>query len=554
MSDYRTVIGLDIGHHTVKVVRADRRGKSIAFGKPELMRLPSEAGDKAAVVARWLGDLGLLKYPCVLGLPGQSTMFQPLTVAANDPRTFEQIASVEISRFNELASETTVYGFSPILTDSGEKRLLIAMARPAVLDSILRPLQAVGLEIVDLVPAPVALYAASEYLGLGSPEPYICADIGSTATEVAVGSHTGLMFARSFAAGGQLFTDTVAKALGVPFRQAETAKESTGALFGGDDLQRPALVKAAGTWTAEFGVCLSVLRNLFKADRDQPRRVLLSGGGSELSAFVPYLRDELRLNVSDTRDLEPNHPLLASSRFLIAAGLAVTGMGMAKTSISLLPASLRDELLLRRQKRYWIGAAACAGLVLAVSLLGGYREFRRMEVQLNEQRDSLRRCQDLARKIDQIKTQNDLILGITEPVKAMLSTGPLVRDLASRVAKAKDADDWITTLSDGESYFAPRSTTTPEPAPPPADQLRPFLPGDPAAARSSFARVIIEGYTAKQDLTSVKTLISALRSIPYVKSADLLSDDQVVKDPERERKWTGTGRRRFVIDLRTAKQ
>ena len=75
-------------------------------------------------------------------------------------RTPAQAVAVEIARFNELASEAMVYGFCPITGQPNEKRLLLGMGRPAVLNSTLNTARDCDLDVVELTPDAVALFNA----------------------------------------------------------------------------------------------------------------------------------------------------------------------------------------------------------------------------------------------------------------------------------------------------------------------------------------------------------------------------------------------------------
>lgn len=65
-----------------------------------------------------------------------------------------------------------------------------------------------------------------------------------------------------------------------------------------------------------------------------------------------------------------------------------------------------------------------------------------------------------------------------------------------------------------------------------------------------MSRLIIEGFTPRKDLTTVKSLIDTLQELDAVEQADLLSDNFVFPDPERDAEWAATGYRRFVLDVR----
>jgi hypothetical protein len=64
-------------------------------------------------------------------------------------------------------------------------------------------------------------------------------------------------------------------------------------------------------------------------------------------------------------------------------------------------------------------------------------------------------------------------------------------------------------------------------------------------ACKGIERIIVEGYTRDVGLSRVKELIQVLRSKPFVRSADLLSDDKLVGETAE---WSQLGRL-FVIDV-----
>lgn len=473
--------------------------------------------------------------------------------------------------------------------------MLIAMARPTVLDEIMALRHSLKVEIIDIVPAAAALLTAARAAGLfdapAGPKGglQVCADIGEGGTELAVGGHGGLLFARSFAVGGELFTlalmrsdaaarqaegqkdsrpalqlrsDDPGRPATPPGRaagtasQAETLKESQPILLRGDEVQRAALARAADMWISELRAALGAFQSVYPEEPSSPARIVLSGGGAELPGLVEYVAGHLGVPVVRAADLPGRPDRATSGRFSIAAGLAIQGIAPDAGGLSLLPAAIRDEIVLRRQKRYWIAAGVTAALILAVSVLGGYRDFRRMTAQLNAQRESLRRCQELAAQIEQAKARNAQIMQMAEPVRTMLGNGGLVRRLLDVVSEARGPNDWITMISDADAYFAGSAAFKRGlPIPPAPSQAR-GAPGEPPAppadvTYSAFGRTVIEVYTQRQDPATVKTLIWALRSMPFVASADLLADDQLVPEPERDERWGKPASRRFVIDVRT---
>jgi hypothetical protein len=434
------------------------------------------------------------------------------------------------------------------------------MARPSVLDNLLALTGEIGLNVVDIVPTPLAQFSALQGSALkDNGAVALVVNVGSSATEVAVGSSHGVMFARSFSIGGQMFTDALARARKISAGQAENLKVAQGRLgpdFEGSD----ALRGVADMWVSELQSCLSVFKSVFPATKHQPVRMLLTGGGACLDGFVPYVGEKMSMAAALAEELPGKLKAEQPCRFVAAAGLAFSGFpGAVGETVSLLPPRLRDELAFREQKPLWVGAGVAAALILTVSLVGGYRDFRRKEDQLSEQRASLRRRQQLVDSIESVKAENDYIRSLAQPVKDLTRAAPVVRDLVALVSQAKAQDDWITMICDAESYFKWREMTFPKRDDRKArDHRRLARPAQPSEEEPTigFNRVVIVGNTRSANLYTVRELIAQLSQSGLVESADLLSDDMLVMDGEKEGNPTNRPSETvsFAIDVRLAQK
>ncbi len=545
-----THAGLDIGRYAAKAAWVRLRGKRFTVLRTESLRLPPDRQDNKVVIKSWVEKIGLARAECVVGLSGQHAMFQPFTLAPGDQRTLEQAAGMEVLQFNEMASETMVYGHAPLELRPGERRMLLAMARPMILDGLLEMARTIGARVVDLVPGPVALFNAVESCIEKHAAPLLLVNIGSASTEVAVGVPGGLMFGRAFGSGGQMFTDALGRAASLPGTHAEAAKTRDASLQ--DESPRgAALCSCADLWITEFRSCLSVYRSAYAAPDLLPKRMILAGKGAALRGLPEYLAAKLGIEVVPIA--QAVGPALGEdpAQFAVAIGLALAGTEAAPTPISLLPSPVRHELLFRRQKPFWVAAGVAAALVLGVSLLGGYRDTKRKEAVLEAQRTSLKRRQQLVTEMESVRKGTDYMVSMSEPVNRLVRAGPLIRDLIATLAASIGERDWISMVCDADSYFSYQP-------PPDAAKLTPAGMRERRRQKAKtplkgedivrHRRVILEGFTRNPDLTSVRTLIEAIRGQAFVESADLLSTDlEVASAHEAE-----SGRfdaRRFVIDV-----
>lgn len=554
MARKNQILGLDIGRHTAKAVSVALKGNRIDVVRVESLRLPTGNLERKTILTRWIQEHELSGAKCVISLPGQQAMFQPMFLEPGDPRTLEQVAAMEILKLRNIASETMSYSVAPFGGSQGERRSLMAMARPALIEDSIAFVKDLGLEILDIVPAPIALFNA--LATAHATEPTIFAHVGNSTTEIAIGSTNGLMFARSFAVGGLPFTEALVKVKQIQFPQAENLKITGACMINdADPVVSSALNRVADLWISEFQSCLAVFNSLFPKPADRPRRLVLSGGGALLSGFARYVATKTGLEVTSDIVLPTDGKCQPPAIWAIAAGLACAGVQARKCEISFLPKSIRDEQMFRREKPFWLAAGVSAALVLIVSLVGGYYDFKRMEAHLNTQRASLERRRELVARIEATQAREGLIRDMAVPVDNLLHIGPAVREVLSIVAVAKHPNDWITLVSDEDSYHSKTLASvllnSPESGGP-NRRHNPIVAMSEADTNkpSCLEHVIIEGLTPKLDFSTVQSLIDRLETEKLIVSADLLSDDKLAHSEATDGHHSNRRLKRFVIDVK----
>lgn len=546
MARNQTVVGLDIGRHAAKAAWVGYRGGKAYVTRIEQVRLPSERSMTGNVLGPWIQKMGIQKYPCVIGIPGAQCLFHPFMLVEGDPRTIEQVSSMEVVRFNEMAQDTMQFGMTPFSIVPGERRAMLGMARPAIIEDAIGTARGYGLNVIDAVPTPIALFNFVESQVPDHAVPAAYVNIGQSATEIAIGLKSGPIFARSFACGGQMFTDAVATAARLPSSQAENLKVADGSLARSDNLT-PALAKTTETWLAEFAACMSMFQTLYPGKKVEPSHLHISGGGSELKGLAEYLGAKLKMPVSTVSSL----PGLSTGEhipaFAAAAGLALSGLDVAISKMSLLPPDVRDELTFKRQKPYWVAAGVAAALILAVSLGGGYVDFQRREKVLSAQKQSLSKRQAIRDEIENVKAVGSKAHVMAAPICDLMGTASLMSRFMDALMNSLSKGDWVQLVCDSESYFSREDLPVPEDAKMSRDP-RPNRPRPVSIkAQDRLKCIIIEGHTRVSNFSTVKKLIANLRKADFVAAADLLSDDKLLDLPRVEEV---PGAKRFVIEVR----
>ncbi len=545
MARVRQIVGLDIGAHTVRAAWVQVRGSQPRVVRTEQMVLPLETPDPGRLVAPWLERLGLTRGFCAIGLSGGQTVFQSGRLAPEDPRTPQQAAAMELATFSDMAGDSMQCSVAAFEWRPGTRLYLMAMARPVAIERALSSLIPLGVRAADLVPGPVAVFNALERLAGTHDAPYLYINMGHVQTELAIGSSGGLLFARSIPIGGKAFTDAVAQAAGITPQQAEVQKHREASLLPGAPMA-DALRPAAERWLSQLSSCLSVYRSTFTGDAFALGQAVLSGGGAQLRGLAELVRTRLNLPVVSAEALPEAERETAPGTYDVAIGLAITAHELGTTHVSLLPPRLRDEIVFREKKPYWIAAGCLGALTLGIFSVSVVRLVNREARRLDDERTRLRKHDQINQGIVQLRQRNAAIRARAEPLWRILEAGPRMRLALTLAANTIAAPDWISMVCEESTYLPTSSSDSRKPAAAPDARPLFFLPGfrgglkaapHAEAARtagggtlraSDFNVFIIEGYTPDVSLKSAREMIQGLRTAPEVLKVDLLSDDRVL--------------------------
>ena len=563
MAKSRTIVGLDIGAHAVKAVWAVKRSGGYAVTRREMLHLPLSDGNPMRIVKPWLEKNGISKLPVAVGMPGSDCVIQTVLFPSDDPRTASQAASMEVDKFNDIASEQMTFGYDTATVAGNDRRMLLVMAKPRIIDDALELGTRLGLTVAEVVPRPVALYNGRR--GTLPKDDAVTAfiDVGHAATAVAIGDRKGLWFARTFPTAGGTFTDALQAGNALSASQADNFKVTTGALDMADKEQAAKLGRVADRWLSELRSVIGAYRGQF---RDHAiARIELVGGGSLLKGLIARVETEFAVPVSIGAPAAQGGRSDAAEFFAVAEGLAAAGLSSATCKVSLLPEYVRDELVFREKKPYWIATAAAAGLVLAVFILGGLRSIGLEQKTLRKQQSELKHLNRLADKIDASDREMRNLLSRAKPLTGLLEWGPRSRELITLVAESLDPADWISMVCDRRSY---------QTRPPGAENAKPGRrtrmtsglrdrrltsgsrrqKGDPEAAmaerRPLSREFIVEGYTREPNLSTVRDLILRLEASDRVEYADLIADDLLQEAGIFRAQPDDAGLKLFTIEVR----
>lgn len=553
MAAPRHVLGLDPGHHAIKAVLASANGKKLRVQRIEHIPLPPDSSDPRQTLRKWVEEQKLGGVPTAVSLGGSRVLYQHIRKEAEDPRRPEQVAAIEAVRFRDMTDAMMVHCATPASPDPAERRILITLARPDLLDAALLPVSQSGLRVINACPAPVALY--NGVVGLGEPihQPTLFVDLGATNTEVVIGDGRGILFARTFAMGTALLTQAVATHTRTPMRQAERERIRATSFDHLPEGAARACTQFVQRWSDELLSCVQMFQSQCTQDEPALNKIILSGGGSLWDPLRNALIEAAPLRMVPAGRIAGQEQV-QSAEFMIAAGLAAQALGIDRAPSSLLPESIRQGLVRERNKRYWALTGGFSVAAMGMLLASTQISFKREQEQLNRQNDTLRRCEQLAREIEAVKTRMVQMDTMTQPLIRFVNNSARVRELTLFIGANKGRQDFITLIADSESYLNlrvnPQTTGNRRDVPQLSLSQRKAASEQAGQLRTSrMNRLIVEGFTPQGNLRTVKDLIEKLRTHPSVEKADLITDDMVFTDPERDQEWQSTRARRFVLDV-----
>ena len=215
------------------------------------------------------------------------------------------------------------------------------------LRNLVRAVEAAGISVDDIIPAPMA----SMYATLTKHQQQIGVlhlDLGGETATCAVYEEGSLLSAQVFPVGATHITHDIAIGFQLPLDAAEALKIAYGAVAGEESVFRremvhfgefaPHIPVTVSRWelaeivearTADiFELVEKYLRRMGRAGL-LPAGVVLVGGGARMPGLVEFSRRALRLpaDVAVIHLLDPEHELRGDSAWATAVGIAALGSG-----------------------------------------------------------------------------------------------------------------------------------------------------------------------------------------------------------------------------------
>jgi len=354
-------IGLDIGSHSIKLIGLKMTSQGPILTHAGIKRIPYRAGEEdlnliSATIQSLYKEVGLKPGKVRLTVSGSGVIIRRITIPTMPKAELKEAIRWEIKGHLPFPVESAKIDFhilDEFVEDNAKKLDLIVVACPDnLIDRTLSIAEGAGLQSTHLDVDPLAHWnSLLAFDRLEKEKVVALIDLGSNKTGIHIFNDRVLQFSREVTPAGEDITRAIMEGIvseeepHLLYERAEKIKHEI-AIFSKTSperkdkesinlskisfLVRPILEKLV----AEIGRSFDYYKNQFHVERID--RLLLTGGGANLTDIASYLSDILRLPVEqfvpfrkillDSKKIDPQVVKSLdqmSSLFTVATGVAL---------------------------------------------------------------------------------------------------------------------------------------------------------------------------------------------------------------------------------------
>lgn len=309
------ILGIDLGATAIKAVaiessfrsQAVRGYRSEAVPPPEP---PVEGQPPKTYAERALPALEALKRDgwfeadqIICSLPGAQVAGHIVTLPFLDRKQIDATLPGEIEALIPFNPEDVVFDSHIVWKGGGKTELLVGVAQHAQVQGVIDLLQGVGVDpsVVTFSALALANLTTEGYVPvgkaeIGATEPVVEAilDLGAERTNILILENGEPRFARAASLGGNDITSTIARALDIPWADAEGTKRSVDLTGGGEPTITTVAERAVSALIREIRATFT---GYSTRTRRKISRIQITGGGARLLGLPAFLTNAFGIPV-----------------------------------------------------------------------------------------------------------------------------------------------------------------------------------------------------------------------------------------------------------------
>ncbi|HMD55556.1 MAG TPA: type IV pilus assembly protein PilM [Phycisphaerae bacterium] len=370
MARWQEAWGIDIGTTALKAMKVRREGDKVFLEALEFIEhrrfLNEPDVDRKEVVreslARFLESHPLRSETVYIAASGATSFARFVKLPPVEPKKIPEIVRFEAIQQIPFPLDQVNWDFHAFRSpDSPDVEIGIFAIKTDLVAQLLADFRNLGITVHGVQIAPLAVYNAMMFEGIGAGKGTILIDIGADHSDLVVMDQNRLWL-RNINLGGNTFTESLVKTLRMPFKKAESLKRSAATnkyarhIF---QAMRPTFADLVAEIQRSIGYYNSSHRE------SQLEQIIGMGNPFRLANLQKYLQQYLGMPVQRLEGfnkLEAESKLAAalSDQLLgmpVAYGLALQALGLGVINTNLLPLDIARQMTWRR-KYSWFAATA----------------------------------------------------------------------------------------------------------------------------------------------------------------------------------------------------
>lgn len=344
----KDTVGLDIGASSVKAVQlAKTRGGyelvrlGIAPLHPETIvdGVIMDSGTVISAIQKIFTENQISSKEVVVAVSGHSVIVKKIKLAKMKPEELEEAIPFEAEQYVPYAVEDVNLDFQVLEStnpEANEMDVLLVAVKKDIINDYLSIISTAGLQTVVVDVDAFALQNAFEIAYELDREQVVgLVNLGAAVMNINILQGGISEFTRDSALGGNRYTESIQKMLGLSYEQAEALKlggEVEGRTF---EDARPAIDMVNTELAGEIRRSFDFFRS--SSHSDTIHRVILSGGCARLPGVVEFLSENLEIpcevanplrNIkADPKTFDPEYLEVIAPQLAVSVGLALRQAG-----------------------------------------------------------------------------------------------------------------------------------------------------------------------------------------------------------------------------------
>jgi len=471
MAGAARVVALDIGTYTIKIAEFQLSGNGQLqinrFGTKELGLDPNKEEARFPAVASTLSELmaqtGIKSQPTIMSMSGQSVFLRFVKLPPVGMDAVDQMVSFEAQQNLPFPINVMVWDYQLMPGRvSGETEAIIVAMKADLLEGEYRAAETAGLKTKMIDVSPLALYNAYRYNYPTTDDCTLLLDMGARTSNLIFIEKDNL-YTRSVPIAGNLLSQNICNDLQEPFVAAETLKKGKGFVsLGGayadpEDRDAARISKLIRTTMTRLHNDINRSINFYKTQQggSAPKRVLLSGGSSQLPYLDVFIAEKLNLEVEYFNPLRNVTVAPTVDRTYLEdnacyagelVGLALRESGTCPMEVSLVPPDLKAKREQGQQRPYYLLALLAWLAFFVVLCLYNWQQARIANDMADQLEARSQQLSSLKPRTEKLTLEADQAMLEYEAVKKLRHQRDDWADILNSINTAIPDGVWITSM------------------------------------------------------------------------------------------------------------